>query len=258
MATTLSGVSGAFYYKPAGTEATFTTADVTVGGVGADFINAGANFNFKAGDPVKFKLVNTQTGGAGTGTLPTPISAATTYYVTSYNSSTGAMQISTSVGGTALEITDVGVAATPNKFEVYYADFAAVAEVRDWTLDISRSEIDCTTIGQTLGQYVPFRKYISGFGDATGSATVYMTDEESGLANRLVQDVLLRKQAGAAMKLYVERIEVSGVVNEAKSRSIDMEVTLTSAGLNINPDDAVSVAINFRPSANVNFDFATT
>ncbi|NCX55708.1 MAG: hypothetical protein EBW87_00705 [Burkholderiaceae bacterium] len=258
MATTLSGVSGAFYYKPAGTQATFASADVTVAGVGADFINVGANFNFKAGDPVKFRLVNTQTGGSGTGTLPAPLSAATTYYVISYNNSTGAMQISATLGGVALEITDVGTAASPNKFEIYYADFAAVAEVRDWTLEISRSDIDCTTIGQTLGQYVPFRKYISGFGDATGSATVYMTDEESGLANRLVQDVLLRKRAGASVKLYIERIEAAGVINEAKSRSIDMEVSLTSAGLNINPDDAVSVSINFRPAANVNFDFATT
>jgi hypothetical protein len=37
-----------------------------------------------------------------------------------------------------------------------------------------------------------------------------------------------------------------------------MDVTLTSASLNVNPDDAQSVAINFRPYDAVNFDFATT
>lgn len=255
MSTVLSGVSGAFYYKPAGTTATFGESAVTIG---SDSIGIGPNFNFKPGDPVKFNFRNTQNGGVGTGTLPAPLTTATTYYVVSYSSSTGLLTVSTSSTLTPLvDITDDGTIAAPNKFEVSYASFAAVAEVRDWTLEISRAEIDVTTIGQTLGQYVPFRNYISGFGDATGTATVYMTDEDSSLANRLIQDVLLRRQAGAAMKLYVERIESGGSVDETKSRSIDMEVTLTSAGLNVNPDDAQSVTINFRPSANLNFDFAS-
>lgn len=255
MSTVLSGISGAFYYKPAGTQATFTETSVNST---SNIINVGAGFNFKSGDPVKFRLVNTQTDGSGTGTLPAPLSAVTTYYVISHNSATGDLQVSTSVGGSAVDLTDDGTAASPNKFEIYYADYAVVSEVRDWSLEISRSEIDVTTIGQTLGQYVPFRKYISGFGDANGSANVYMTDEESGLANRIVQDVLLRKQVGASMKLYLERIEVSGVIDDTKSRSIEMAVTLISASMNINPDDAQSIAINFRPSETVSFDFATT
>lgn len=255
MATVLSGISGAFYYKPAGTQATFTESSVNTT---TNVINIGAAFNFKPGDPVKFRLVNTQTGGAGTGTLPDPLSDATTYYVISYDSATGDLQISTSIGGSAVDLDDSGTAASPSKFEVYYANYAVVAEVRDWSLEVSRSEIDVTTIGQTLGQYVPFKKYISGFGDANGSANVYMTDEESGLANRIVQDVLLRKQVGASMRLYMDRVEVSGVIDEVKSRSIEMAVSLTSASLNVNPDDAQSIAINFRPSETVNFDFATT
>jgi hypothetical protein len=254
MATVLSGISGAFYYKPAGTQATFIESFVNAT---TNIINIGSAFNFKPGDPVKFGLVNTQTGGAGAGTLPAPLSDSTTYYVISYDAATGDLQVSTSIGGSAVDLTDDGTAASPNKFEVYYADYAVVAEVRDWSLEVSRSEIDVTTIGQTLGQYVPFRKYISGFGDANGTANVYMTDEESGLANRIVQDVLLRKQVGASMKLYMDRIEIAGVIDETKSRSIEMAVSLTSASLNVNPDDAQSIAINFRPSETVDFDFAT-
>ena len=255
MATVLSGISGAFYYKPAGTQATFAESSVNTT---TEIINVGAAFNFKPGDPVKFRLVNTQTGGAGTGTLPDPLDDTTTYYVIGYSSATGDLEVSTSIGGSVVDLDDNGTAASPNKFEVYYADYAMVAEVRDWSLEVSRSEIDVTTIGQTLGQYVPFKKYISGFGDANGSANVYMTDEESGLANRIVQDVLLRKQVGASMRLYMDRVEVSGVIDEVKSRSIEMAVSLTSASLNVNPDDAQSIAINFRPSETVNFDFATT
>lgn len=255
MATVLSGVSGAFYYKPAGTTATFGESDIVIG---SDTINVGANLNFKVGDPVKFNFRNTQTGAAGSGTLPSPLSTATTYYVIAYSSSTGLLQVSTTAGGATVDIADDGTVAAPNKFEVFYASYAVVAEVRDWSLEISRAEIDVTTIGQTLGQYVPFRKYISGFGDANGTANVYMTDEDNALANRLVQDVLLRKQVGAGMKLYLERIESGGSVDDTKSRSIEMPVTLTSASLNVNPDDAQSVAINFRPSEAVSFDFATT
>lgn len=255
MSTVLSGISGAFYYKPAGTTATFGESAVTIG---SDSINVGANYNFKPGDPVKFNFRNTQDGTVGTGTLPAPLSTATTYYVVAYSNSTGLITVSSSQTLTpVIDITDDGTVATPNKFEVSYASFAAVAEVRNWTLDITRAEIDVTTIGQTLGQYVPVRKYISGFGDATGTATVYMTDEDSSLASRLIQDVLLRRQAGAAMKLYIERIESGGSVDEGKSRSVDMEVALASASLNINPDDAQSVQINFRPSAGLNFDFAS-
>jgi hypothetical protein len=256
MSTVLSGVSGAFYYKPAGTVASFGTADVTVAGA---LLNVGANFNFKPGDPVQFRIRNTLTGGTGTGTLPAGITAGTTYYVIGYSSSTGVATVSSSATLTpVITLTTTGTLAAPNKFEIYYSSYAVVAEVRDWSLEISRAEIDVTTIGKTLGQYVPFRTYISGFGDANGSANVYVTDEEQALANRMIQDVLLRKQMGASVKLYIERIESAGVVDESKSRSIEMDITLTSASMNVNPDDAQSVAINFRPSDAVTFDFSTT
>lgn len=256
MATVLSGVSGAFYYKPAGTIATFGESNVTTG-AGTSEINVGANFNFKPGDPIKFNFRNTQSGAVGTGTLPAPLGTGTTYYVLTYNPTTGILTFSATLGGAEVDLTDDGTIASPNKFEVFYADYAVVAEVRDWSLEISRAEIDVTTIGQTLGQYVPFRRYISGFGDANGTANVYMTDEDNALANRLVQDVLLRKQVGAGMRLYLERIESGGSVDNTKSRSIEMPVTLISASMNINPDDAQSVAINFRPSEAVSFDFST-
>jgi len=68
MATTvLSGTSGALYYKPAGTTATFGTADVTTG---TDTLTVGTYLGFRVGDPVQFSVVNTTTGGSGTGTLP--------------------------------------------------------------------------------------------------------------------------------------------------------------------------------------------
>jgi len=256
MATTvLSGTSGALYYKPAGTTGTFTESDVDTG---ADTVTVETFLNFKVGDPVLFSLVNTLTGGAGSGTLPAGIDAATPYYVISYTANTGVLQVSATPGGSTVTITDAGTASAPNQFQVAYADFAVVGQVRDWSFEISRAEIDVTTIGQTPGQYVPFRAYISGFGDGTGTATVYMTNEDAALSNRMVEDVLQRQQVGTAFKLYTDRVYSGGTLSDTLSRSIEFDAVLTSASLNINPDDAQSVTVNFRPAGTPSFDFSTS
>lgn len=251
--TVLSGTSGALYYKPAGTLATFVSADVdTVG----DEITVATFLNFQVGDPVNFSVVNTTTGGAGTGTLPAGLTAGTTYYVIAYTASTGVLQVSETEGGASVTITDTGTVSGANKFQVEYDAFVNVAEVREWSFEINRAEIDVTTLGETPGQFVPFRSYISGFGDGTGSCTVYTTDEDASLSNRMIQDVLQRKQVGAALKLYIDRVFTGGTLDDAKSRSIEFDAILTSASLNINPDDAQSVSVNFRPTGSPTFDLS--
>ena len=248
--TVLSGTSGALYYKPAGTTGTFGESGVNIS---TDVITVEPYLNFKVGDPVKFQIVNSQIGGAGTGTLPSPLSAATTYYVISYTAATGALQVSTSAGGAAVNLADDGTAAAPNEFEVYYADYAAVGQVQSWSFNISRAEIDVTTIGQTAGQYAPFRAYIPGFADGDGTATIYVTNEDSALSNRMVEDVLQRQQVGCAFKLYTDKQST-----EALSRSISMDAVLISASRTINPDDAQQVEIAFRPTGVPTFDFSTS
>lgn len=248
--TVLSGTSGALYYKPAGTTGTFGETNVSVAN---DEITIQPYLNLKVGDTVKFRVVNSQTGAAGSGTLPAPISSATTYYVLSYTAATGVLTVSTSAGGTILAITDDGTLAAPNEFEVYYADYAAVGQVQNWSFEISRAEIDVTTIGQAVGQYAPFKAYIPGFADGNGSASVFVTNEDSALSNRMVEDVLQRQQVGCAFKLYTDKGST-----EALSRSIAMDAVLLSATLNINPDDAQMVEITFRPTGAPTFDFSTT
>jgi len=251
--TVLSGTSGALYYKPAGTLATFVSADVdTVG----DEITVPTYLNFKVGDPVNFSVVNTTTGGSGTGTLPAGLTAGTTYYVIGYTASTGVLQVSATEGGSTVTLTDTGTVSGANKFQVEYDAFVNVAQVREWSFEINRAEIDVTTLGDTPGQYVPFRSYISGFGDGTGSCTVYTTDEDASLSNRMIEDVLQRQQVGASFKLYTDRVFTSGSLDDTKSRSIEFEAILTSASLTINPDDAQSVSINFRPSGTPTFDLS--
>jgi hypothetical protein len=248
--TVLSGTSGALYYKPAGTTGTFPETGVTVAD---DEITVQPYLNFKVGDPVVFSIINSQTGAAGSGTLPAGIVAATTYFVIAYTAATGVMEVSATLGGASITITDDGTAVSPNEFQVAYAAYAAVGQVQSWSFEISRAEIDVTTIGQTAGQYAPFRAYIPGFADGTGTATVYVTNEDAALSNRMVEDVLQRQQVGCGFKLYTDK---QGT--EALSRSIAMDAVLLSASLNINPDDAQQVEITFRPSGAPTFDFSTT
>ena len=253
MATVLSGTSGALYYTPAATTATFGETAVDAAN---DEIDVAAYLNFKVGDPVKFSVVNTETGAAGTGTLPAGLTAGTTYYVIAYAPATGVLEVSATAGGAAVDITDDGTAVAPNAFQVAYAAPAVVGSVREWSFEITRAEIDVTTIGQTIGQYAPFRSYITGFADGSGSATVYTTDDDTTLSNRMIEDVIQRTQAGATMKLYIDRVVSSGSVNDTTSRSITVPVILTSASLTVNPDDGQSVEIAFRPSAAPTFDLS--
>lgn len=250
MATVLSGTSGALYYKPAGTKGTFSSADVTIG---TETIVVEPNLNFKVGDGVKFSVINAQTGGSGTGTLPAGLNNSDTFFVIAYTASTGSLQVSSTLGGSAVDITNTGTVATPNEFQVAYADFAAVGEVQSWSFSISREQIDTTTIGQTSGQSVPFRTSIAGFADGEGTATVFVTDEDSALANRMVQDVTQRNQVGAAFKLYIDKKPT-----ESASRSISLDAMLSEAEFNVNPDDAQSVEITFKPTEAPAFDFSTS
>ena len=251
MATVLSGTSGALYYKPAGTKSTFVEADVDVSG---DTITVGTYLNFQVGDKVQFS-VEDGSGGTGTGTLPAGISASTDYFVIAYTASTGVLQVSATSGGSTITITDDGTITGSNVFAVAYETFQSVANVRSWSFEITREEIDVTSIGGTLGQVAPFRTFISGVADGSGSAEVYFTDDDTTIASRLIEDVTQRKQAGATFKLYMDTILSSGTPDDTKSRSIEMEAVLTSASFSVTPDDAQTVSVSFRPTAAPTFDF---
>jgi hypothetical protein len=246
MATVLSGTSGALYYSPAGTSVTTLTA-TAFPATGSD-ITVGSYLGFKVNDPV---------------TLTYPVGATTTdaiaagpYFVKTYVASTGIMTLSTTAGGSAVTAT-----AAPSGFGAEFASIvytapAVVGAVREWSFEITRAEIDVTTIGQEAGQYTPFRTYIPGFADGSGSATVYTTDDDTNLASRMIEDVIQRLQSGASMKLYIDRVVSSGTVNDTLSRFVSVPVILTSASLTVNPDDGQSVAIAFRPSAAPTFDLS--
>ena len=240
--TVLSGTSGALYYKPAGTSVELAASAFPAS---ASNITVGAYLGFKVNDPVTL----TYPAGATTTNAITAGAA----FVNTYSATTGIMTISATAGGSALTATQLPSGFGALLATIAYTDFAAVASVQNWSFNITRAEIDTTTIGQAVGQYAPFRTYIPGFAEGDGSATVFVTSDDTALANRMVEDVLQRQQVGAAFKLYTDKQST-----EALSRSIAMEATLLSASRSINPDDAQIVEITFRPNSVPTFDFSTT
>jgi hypothetical protein len=246
MATVLSGTSGALYYKPAGTDADQLAASAFPS-TGSD-ITVGSYLGFQVNDPVTLAYPS---GATTTGAI-----AAGDYYVLTYDAATGVMTVSSTEGGSAETAT-----AAPSGFgssfaSISYTNFEAVGDVREWSFEITRDEIDVTTIGQTLGQYAPFKTYITGFADGEGSATIYTTDDDTSIASRLVEDVIQRQQNGVQFKLYIDRVLSSGSVDNTTSRSIEMEAVLTSASFTVNPDDAQQIEVAFRPSGVPTFDFS--
>ena len=244
MATVLSGTSGALYYKPAGTDSTFKAANVTNA---SDTINVGTFLNFKVNDKVSFT--------AGGGTLPSGLAEGTPVFIKSYTASTGAATFAATAGGSLLALADDGTDGT-SAFTIKFSEFQSVGDVREWSFEVTREEIDVTAIGGTLGQNAPFRSFVTGFADGTGSATVYITDDDTTIASRLIEDVIQRKQVGATFKLYTDLILSGASPDDTTSRSIEFQAVLTSASYGVTPDDAQSVEISFRPSAAPTFDFS--
>ena len=248
MATVLSGTSGALYYSPAGTSVTTLAASAFPSSGGN--ITVGAQLGFQVGDAVTLAYP----GGATT----TNCIAAGAKFVKTYDASTGVMTLSATNGGAVLTAT-----AAPSGFGSSFASIVftapqAVGSVREWSFEITRAEIDVTTIGQTVAQTAPFRTFISGFADGSGSATVYSTDDDTLLSSRMIEDVIQRQQQGAKVKLYIDRQMSGASVDETTSRSILADIILTSASFTVNPDDGQSVEIAFRPSSAPTFDLSKT
>jgi len=248
MATVLSGTSGALYYSPAGTSVT-TLAASAFPSSGSD-ITVGAQLGFKVGDAVTL----TYPGGATT----TNAIAAGAKFVKTYNASTGVMTLSATNGGAALTASAAPSGFGSNFASIVFTAPQAVGSVREWSFEITRAEIDVTTIGQTVAQTAPFRTFISGFADGSGSATVYSTDDDTLLSSRMIEDVIQRQQQGAKVKLYIDRQMSGATVDETASRSILADIILTSASFTVNPDDGQSVEIAFRPSSAPTFDLSKT
>ena len=252
MATVLSGTSGALYYSPAGTSSTQIAAASFPAGSGGDTtnINVGTQLGFRVNDAVTLAYPS--------GATTTNCIAAGDHFVKTYDASTGEMTLSATAGGSALAATAAPTFTTGTFASITFTAPLVVGSVREWSFEITRAEIDVTSIGQDVTQTAPFRTFISGFADGSGSASVYSTDDDTLLSSRMVEDVIQRQQTGAKVRLYIDRQMSGANVDQTASRSILADIILTSASFNVNPDDGQVVELAFRPSAAPTFDLSKT
>ena len=246
----LTGQEGSIFFKPAGTK--FCLLDYTDFPIG-DLISVPTDNDYRVGDAVAFYE-------EGTANLDSSLTASTAgsvtpFYITAIGAGNDTITVSATSGGSAITLTGDGGASgadTPgdaNHIKIEPAEFAVVCQVREFSVEISREELDVTTLPcdpcSAGGKYAAFRKTQSGYASGTGSMTVYFTDDQTSLANRLLANVMLKSQEGAQVKLYVNTECASGAVDDANSIYIESGISITSMSLSVTPDDATSAELSF-------------
>ena len=164
------------------------------------------------------------------------------------------IEVSGTSGGAAITMTRDGGTGTANQgtIEIELCDFQAMCGVRDFSLDISREELDTTTLpchdgtGEECSKLAQFRTTQSGYATATGTMTVYFTCDQENMANRLLSSSILKNQTGARTKLYVcTQLDANGDVSDASSLFIDAFINITGMSFSVNPDDVTTAELSF-------------
>ena len=241
--TALTGQSGSVYYTPAGTS--FCLQDFTDFPAGDD-ITVPLVADFRVGDPVLFSA---EDGGA----LDTALSASTGYFIVAIGA--GTIQVSATKGGTAITLNGdggTGTADSAGHINIKFDPFQAICDVQSYSIEISREELDTTTlpcgVNTDGGKYAAFRSTQAGYASATGSMTVFFSDNVSGLGNRMLGNVLMKDQEGARIRLFNNTISDGAATPEPNLNSssyIEGDITLTGVTLDVNPDDPQQGEISF-------------
>ena len=195
--------------------------------------------------------VETVTQGGGT---------ATSYYVVATGTDTEGnpwIELSTAKNGTPIDANQDGGTGTadnelPAHINIALADYFGVCGVRSFSIDISRDELDVTTLPCHTGttdegcsRLAAFRSTQSGYASATGSMEVYFTCDQENIANRLLGSSVLRNQSGARVKLYVCTVTTDGEVDDSKSLYIEADINISGMSFSVNPDDPTTGTLNF-------------
>tara|TARA_A200000159_G_scaffold68719_3_gene63668 strand:+ start:10412 stop:11191 length:780 start_codon:yes stop_codon:yes gene_type:complete len=237
----LTGSSGAVYYVPAGTKACLLAADFDSTG---DTIQVSANNDFRVGDSVVFSVT-------GSATLDSGLTAGDTYLVSAISADYKVTV--TEASGAAVTIAGDGTDGTGH-VEMKFLAAKGICEVREWSIEYAREQLDVTTLPCTVGasaggaKWAATKKFQGGFAEITGTLTLYITNNETSLANRLMESVHLNIQDGAKVMLYMDAVSdgaASPQPDDAASTLIAGSVQLTDFSTSVNPDDPTQAEISF-------------
>ena len=236
----LTGSSGAVYYVPAGTKACLLAADFADAGV----ITVSSSNDFRVGDPITL----TATGGA---VLDTAYADAAVVSAVDYAANTVTV---TEADGTAIGTLNGDGADNGGHVELQLDPAQGICEVREWSIDYSREQLDVTTLPCTVGasaggaKWAATKKFQGGYAEITGTMTLYITDNEKSLANRLMESVHLNIQDGAKVRLYMDAVSDGAAIpqpDDAVSTLIAGSVQFTDFSTSVNPDDPTQAEVSF-------------
>ena len=152
---------------------------------------------------------------------------------------------------TADDLTDVRQDSSSGNYIFRLCEFQTVCGVRDFSIDLSRDELDVTTLPCSISEacgkeLASFRKTQAGFANATGTLTVYFTCDQESIQNKILQGSLQRTQGGASVRLFVcTKTDAAGNIDEDASLFIEADIQLLGLSFSVNPDDPTSAEINF-------------
>ena len=119
-------------------------------------------------------------------------------------------------------------------------------------MEISREELDTTTlpcgVGAGGGKYAAFRSTQAGYASATGTITLFFSDNASSLGQRMLANVMLKDQSGAPVRLFNNTVSDGGspaAPDLTTSSYIEGDITLTGVTLDVNPDDPQQGEVSF-------------
>lgn len=244
--TSLTGQDGSVYVSPAGTE--FCLKDFTPFAKPGTLILLPSVHDFQIGDPAVF----TEEGIAK---LDTAFAAGTVYYVVQ-STSTG-ISLAATDGGAAIVLLNDGGTGTAdtigvtNHIGLDYAEFRAICAVKDFSIDITREELDTTVLpcGGTAnsGKFAQFKTTQSGYANGSGEMSILFSDDQVSMANRLLSNVLLKNQNGAEIKLYINHVVKDGTVlpDDDRSMFIQAPININSMKLSVNAQDVTTGTVMF-------------
>ena len=234
------------------------TSGVLVGS--PNISNQGAGYT--QGTYTKVRL----TGGSGTGAFGT-VTVDGTGQVTGVDVTTGGagyvigdtlgVDLTFTPGSAAVitlvadDVMDIRENSKSGSYTFRLCDFETVCGVRSFSIDLSRDELDVTTLpcstqeacGKALAS---FRKTQAGFATATGTLEVYFTCDQESLQNQLLSGSLQRTQSNATVRLYVcTKVDASGEIDESRSLFIEADIQLLGMSFSVDPDNPTTATINF-------------
>ena len=253
----LTGQDGSLYYTPSATK--FCLLDWTDFPAG-DVITVPTQHDFRVGDPVIFQEEDSAN-------LCDELTAGTQYYIVAVTAST--ISVSDTKGGGAITITQSGgtggADTSGGHINVMYDPFGAVCQIQSWDLSIERESLDVTTLNcgvqanALAGKYAPFRRTQAGYATGSGTITVLFTNNDDALGQRMLDNVLLTKQEGARVQLFIDTqaSTTPGLPDYTNSIYIEASIALESMSISVDPDNPVTAEIGYTIS-DVTHLFKTT